>query len=265
VLPAIAAEWDRTEVKAVGNAKASAGLTRRHLAVHHPQPKVRAEPPKAGWAYIKVPGDWRSARGRLHPSWAPAPAAAFSFFLQWDLLRWGESCHGAWFRREVPTRANLGRAGRGQAGVRSRCARECHCRRKRGKAGVGESRGLGHGGTINKRGFCFSPDRRRTSGCWWRPSPTRRGKVGFFWQEPRRGSGSRSRSDGDQDAGPDGRRFGRAVSPSEGERHFVRKPLDPDEKRLPRRGRSAGVQGGGVPVRIRVGRHGRWTKGPSGK
>ena len=60
-----------------------------------PAAEGTAEPPKVGWAYIKVPGSWQSSRGRS------ADFLALGGGPQWDLYD-GARVARAWYERQVP-------------------------------------------------------------------------------------------------------------------------------------------------------------------
>ncbi|HSA00117.1 MAG TPA: glycoside hydrolase family 2 TIM barrel-domain containing protein, partial [Candidatus Paceibacterota bacterium] len=55
-------DWDRTRVVTVNQKRARATLDGLWRFI--PAAEASLEPPKAGWAYIKVPGSWQSSRGK---------------------------------------------------------------------------------------------------------------------------------------------------------------------------------------------------------
>ena len=78
VLPAgIALNWDKAKVKAV-NAKC-AEVSLDGIWRFTPATEGTAEPPKRGWAYIKVPGEWQ-----IHPG-KPSDFLALAGGPRWDL------------------------------------------------------------------------------------------------------------------------------------------------------------------------------------
>ena len=60
-----------------------------------PAAEGTAEPPKLGWGYIKVPGDWQ-----IHPN-KPADFLAQGGGPQWDLYD-GALVTRAWYQRQAP-------------------------------------------------------------------------------------------------------------------------------------------------------------------
>ena len=94
VLPeGIALDWDKTNVKAL-NAKRSQ-VSLEGIWQFTPAAETTVEPPKQGWAYIKVPGDWQ-----IHPG-KSSDFLALGGGPQWDLYD-GALVTRAWYRRQVP-------------------------------------------------------------------------------------------------------------------------------------------------------------------
>jgi len=93
VLPAgTSLNWDKTSVKTVNAKRAEVPLD----GIWHfiPAAEAAAEPPKVGWAYIKVPGSWQSSRSRS------SSFVAFGEGPQWDLYDGARVAH-AWYERQV--------------------------------------------------------------------------------------------------------------------------------------------------------------------
>ena len=84
--------WDKTSIVTVNAKRALVSLA----GIWHFMPAAEgtAEPPKVGWAYIKVPGSWQSSRGR------PADFLALGGGPQWDLYD-GARVARAWYQRQV--------------------------------------------------------------------------------------------------------------------------------------------------------------------
>jgi beta-galactosidase len=85
--------WDKASVVTVNTKRAQVALDGiwRFL----PAAEGSAEPPRVGWAYIKVPGSWQSSRGRS------ADLLALGSGPQWDLYD-GARVARAWYERQVP-------------------------------------------------------------------------------------------------------------------------------------------------------------------
>jgi beta-galactosidase len=97
-LPAgVALNWDKTDVKTVNAKRAQVSLD--GVWRFTPATEGAAEPPKPGWAYIKVPGDWQNRPGRA------SSLLALGSGPQWDLYD-GASVSRAWYQRQVPVPAN---------------------------------------------------------------------------------------------------------------------------------------------------------------
>jgi beta-galactosidase len=84
--------WEKTSVTTVNAKRAEVSLN----GIWHFIPAVEgsAEPPKVGWAYIKVPGSWQSGRGRSSDFVGRAGGP------QWDLYD-GARVARAWYERQV--------------------------------------------------------------------------------------------------------------------------------------------------------------------
>ncbi len=94
VLPAdIALDWDKANVKTVNAKRAQVSLD--GIWRFMPAAEAAAEPPKLGWAYIKVPGDWQ-----IHPG-KPSGFLALGGGPQWDLYD-GALVTRAWYQRQAP-------------------------------------------------------------------------------------------------------------------------------------------------------------------
>jgi beta-galactosidase len=97
-LPAgIALNWEKTDVITVNSKRARVSLD--GIWRFTPASEGAAEPPKLGWAYIKVPGDWQNRPGKASGLLALAGGP------QWDLYD-GASVSRAWYQRQVPIPAN---------------------------------------------------------------------------------------------------------------------------------------------------------------
>ncbi len=93
VLPAgTALDWDKTSVKTVNAKRAQVSLD--GIWRFTPAAEGVADPPKLGWAYIKVPGNWQDRRGGRSAFVARAGGP------QWDLYD-GAMVTRAWYEREV--------------------------------------------------------------------------------------------------------------------------------------------------------------------
>jgi len=94
VLPAdVSLNWDRTSITTVNPKRAQISLNGIWRFV--PAAEGTAEPPKLGWAYIKVPGSWQSSRSRSGDFVARGSGQ------QWDLYD-GARVSCAWYERQVP-------------------------------------------------------------------------------------------------------------------------------------------------------------------
>ncbi|MGO9209503.1 MAG: hypothetical protein ACLP2H_05240 [Terriglobales bacterium] len=85
--------WDKASVVTVNTKRAQVALDGIWRFI--PAAEGGAEPPKVGWAYVKVPGSWQSSRGRS------ADLLAFGSGPQWDLYD-GARVARAWYERRVP-------------------------------------------------------------------------------------------------------------------------------------------------------------------
>ncbi len=85
--------WDKTSILTVNAKRAQVSLAGIWRFI--PAAEGTAEPPKLGWAYIKVPGSWQSSRGRS------ADFLALGGGPQWDLYD-GARVARAWYQRQVP-------------------------------------------------------------------------------------------------------------------------------------------------------------------
>jgi beta-galactosidase len=100
VLPAgMALNWDRADVETVNARRARISLD--GIWRFTPATDGAAEPPKVGWAYIKVPGDWQARPG----SSSRAGLLALASGPRWDLYD-GASVSRAWYQRQVPIPAS---------------------------------------------------------------------------------------------------------------------------------------------------------------
>ncbi len=94
VLPeGIALDWDKTSVKTVNAKRAQVSLD--GIWQFTPAVDAAMEPPKLGWAYIKVPGDWQMRSGK------PSSFLALAAGPQWDLYD-GALVTRAWYQRQAP-------------------------------------------------------------------------------------------------------------------------------------------------------------------
>jgi hypothetical protein len=93
VLPAgLALDWDKTSVKTLNTKRSQVSLDGIWRFI--PAAEGAAEPPKLGWAYINVPGDWQVRRGKRSSFLALAGGP------QWDLYDGALVSH-AWYQRKV--------------------------------------------------------------------------------------------------------------------------------------------------------------------
>jgi beta-galactosidase len=88
-----ALDWDKTIVKTMNARRAQVSLDGIWRFV--PAAELAAEPPKLGWGYIKVPGNWQ-----IHPG-KPSDFLAFGSGPQWDLYD-GSLVTCAWYQRQAP-------------------------------------------------------------------------------------------------------------------------------------------------------------------
>jgi beta-galactosidase len=96
VLPAgMSPNWDKTSVVTVNAKRSEVSLD----GVWRFMPAVagEADPPKSGWAYIKVPGSWGNRRNGGSSSEFAAPGSG----PRWDNYD-GETVTSAWYERQVP-------------------------------------------------------------------------------------------------------------------------------------------------------------------
>jgi beta-galactosidase len=84
--------WDKTSLVTVNAKRAEVSLN--GIWRFTPAAEGAAEPPKLGWAYLKVPGSWQSARGRS------SDFVAMGGGPQWDLYD-GARVARAWYERQV--------------------------------------------------------------------------------------------------------------------------------------------------------------------
>ena len=95
MLPAgVALDWDKTSVKTVNAKRAQISLDGIWRFI--PAAEGAAEPPKLGWAYIKVPGSWQDRSGQAFGDSWPVGGGP-----QWDLYD-GALVARAWYQRQVP-------------------------------------------------------------------------------------------------------------------------------------------------------------------
>lgn len=93
-LPAgMATNWDKTSITTLNAKRAQVSLDGIWRFI--PAAEGSASPPKIGWAYIKVPGSWQSARGRS------GDFLALGGGPQWDLYDGARVTRG-WYQRQVP-------------------------------------------------------------------------------------------------------------------------------------------------------------------
>jgi hypothetical protein len=103
VLPAgMSTNWDETSVVAVNAKRSQASLDGLWRFI--PAAAGETAPPKAGWAYIKVPGSWGNRRHRGQSSEnesQPSDFVALGSGPQWDNYD-GAKVASAWYERQVP-------------------------------------------------------------------------------------------------------------------------------------------------------------------
>ena len=98
ILPAgVNLNWDKTSIVTANAKRAQVSLDGIWRLI--PAAEGTAEPPKAGWAYIKVPGSWQRSRGRS------ADLVAVGGGPQWDHYD-GTRVARAWYERQVPIPAD---------------------------------------------------------------------------------------------------------------------------------------------------------------
>jgi hypothetical protein len=85
--------WDKTSIVTVNAKRAQVSLAGIWRII--PAAEGTAEPPKVGWAYIKVPGSWQNSQGRSSDIVARGGGP------QWDLYD-GARVARAWYQRQVP-------------------------------------------------------------------------------------------------------------------------------------------------------------------
>jgi Glycosyl hydrolases family 2, sugar binding domain len=92
-LPAgVTLNWDKTSVTTVNAKRARVSLN--GIWRFSPAAEGSAEPPKLGWGYVKVPGNWQSSRRRSAALFAPGGGP------QWDHYD-GKRVARAWYERRV--------------------------------------------------------------------------------------------------------------------------------------------------------------------
>lgn len=90
--PGLTLGWDEATVKAVNDKQAEVSLD--GIWRFTPAAEGQADPPKLGWAYIRVPGSWQDRSGRRSALLARGGGP------QWDLYD-GASVARAWYERQV--------------------------------------------------------------------------------------------------------------------------------------------------------------------
>jgi beta-galactosidase len=85
--------WDKTSIVTVNAKRVQVSLAGIWRFI--PAAEGTAEPPKVGWAYIKVPGSWQGSRGRSGDFVARGAGPP------WDLYD-GARVARAWYQRQVP-------------------------------------------------------------------------------------------------------------------------------------------------------------------
>ncbi len=94
VLPAgVTLDWEKANIETVNPKRAQLSLD--GIWRFTPAAEGAADPPKLGWAYIKVPGSWQDRPGRGSALLARAGGP------QWDLYD-GARVARAWYQRQVP-------------------------------------------------------------------------------------------------------------------------------------------------------------------
>ena len=110
VLPAgTSLNWDKTDVTTVNAKRAQMPLS----GIWHFIPAVEgsSEPPKVGWAYIKVPGSWGSGQGGQGRRGGGGGGGRLSAFVavgggpQWQMFDGSRVAH-AWYERQISIPAN---------------------------------------------------------------------------------------------------------------------------------------------------------------
>jgi beta-galactosidase len=92
-VPAGILNWDQIKVETVNARRARASLNGAWHFI--PAAEGASEPPKIGWAYIKVPGSWQNSSDFVAVGSGP----------QWDLFDGARVAH-AWYVRQVPMPAD---------------------------------------------------------------------------------------------------------------------------------------------------------------
>ena len=90
--PGLALGWDEATVKTVNSKRAQVSLDGIWRFI--PAADGQADPPKLGWAYIRVPGSWQDRSGRRSALVARGGGP------QWDLYD-GASVARAWYERQM--------------------------------------------------------------------------------------------------------------------------------------------------------------------
>src|SRR5208283_1335858 len=88
----ITLNWDKTSVTTVNAKRAQVSLDGIWRFI--PAVEGSAEPPQAGWAYIKVPGNWQGSRNRR------SDFVSLGVGPQWDRYD-GTLVARAWYERQV--------------------------------------------------------------------------------------------------------------------------------------------------------------------
>ena len=93
VVPAQMLNWDQLKVQTVNAKRTQASLNGPWHFI--PAVEGATEPPKVGWAYIKVPGSWQNSSDFVALGGGP----------QWDLFD-GARVEHAWYERQMPIPAD---------------------------------------------------------------------------------------------------------------------------------------------------------------
>ncbi len=91
--PGVALGWDKADVRTINAKREQVSLD--GIWRFTPAAEGVADPPKLGWAYIKVPGSWQDRQGRGSAFVARAGGP------QWDLYD-GARVARAWYQRQAP-------------------------------------------------------------------------------------------------------------------------------------------------------------------